>query len=54
MFDAVSCAIPGGKTPQQVADNAAAADFAPLSEGTMREAKAIYDEMIAPQVQDRW
>lgn len=54
MFDAVSCAIPGGKTPQQVADNAAAADFPPLPEGTMREAKAIYDEMIAPQVQDRW
>jgi aryl-alcohol dehydrogenase-like predicted oxidoreductase len=31
MFDAVSCAIPGGKRPEQVADNCHASDLAPLS-----------------------
>ena len=29
MFDAVSCAIPGGKRPEQVADNCHASDLAP-------------------------
>ena len=33
MFDAVTCAIPGGKRPEQVADNCAASDLPPLSDG---------------------
>lgn len=54
MFDAVSCAIPGGKRPQQVEDNVAAADLPALSDATMQEVARIYDEMIRPQVHHRW
>ncbi len=54
MFGAVSCAIPGGKTPQQVADNTAAADFPDLSEATMRAVNDVYDSDIAPLVHQRW
>ncbi len=54
MFDAVTCAIPGGKNPQQVQDNAAAADLPALSDEVMAKIKAIYDEKVAPQVHQRW
>ncbi len=54
MFDAVSCAIPGGKRPQQVEDNVAAADLPALSDATMQGVARIYDEMIRPQVHHRW
>jgi aryl-alcohol dehydrogenase-like predicted oxidoreductase len=54
MFDAVSCAIPGGKRPEQVADNCHASDLASLSAETMAAIKRIYDEKIRPQVHQRW
>jgi aryl-alcohol dehydrogenase-like predicted oxidoreductase len=54
MFDAVSCAIPGGKRPEQVAENCAASNLLPLSEETMRTVRAIYDERIRPGVHPRW
>ena len=54
MFDAVTCAIPGGKNPQQVKDNAAAADLPELSDEVMAKTKEIYDAQIAPQVHQRW
>lgn len=54
MFDAVSCAIPGGKRPEQVADNCSAADVPPLSPEIMQNVKRIYDEKISPQVHQRW
>ena len=54
MFDAVSCAIPGGKRPEQVADNCFASDLAPLSAGVMDEIHRIYDQKIRPQVHQRW
>jgi aryl-alcohol dehydrogenase-like predicted oxidoreductase len=54
MFDAVSCAIPGGKRPEQVAGNCRASDSAPLSGETMAAIKRIYDEKIRPQVHQRW
>ncbi len=54
MFDAVSCTIPGAKNRQQAIDNAMAADLPPLSEETMAQVRAIYDEMIRPQVHQRW
>jgi aryl-alcohol dehydrogenase-like predicted oxidoreductase len=53
-FDAVTCAIPGGKRPDQVADNCAASDLPPLSEATMRAVSAIYDARIRPGVHQRW
>jgi aryl-alcohol dehydrogenase-like predicted oxidoreductase len=33
MSDAVSCAIPGGKRPQQVGENCCASDLPPLTPG---------------------
>ena len=54
MFDAVSCAIPGGKRPEQVADNCRASDLPRLSEETMKALDAIYREKIAPLVHQRW
>ncbi len=54
MFDAVSCAIPGAKNRQQTLDNVMAADLPQLSQETMAQIKAIYDEMIRPQVHQRW
>jgi aryl-alcohol dehydrogenase-like predicted oxidoreductase len=54
MFDAVTCAIPGGKRPEQVADNCAASDLPPLSDTAMAGVKRIYDEKIRAAVQNRW
>lgn len=54
MFDAISCAIPGGKRPEQVADNCHASDLAAISPETMAAVKRIYDEKIRPQVHQRW
>jgi aryl-alcohol dehydrogenase-like predicted oxidoreductase len=54
MFDAVTCAIPGARTPGQVEDNAAAADCPPLSEATMARVKEIYDLNIRTHVHHNW
>jgi len=54
MFDAISCVIPGGKRPEQVADNCAAADLPPLSGETMQAVAGIYDRSIRPLVHQRW
>ena len=54
MFEAVSCAIPGAKTPQQARDNAAAADLPPLPPATMAAVKAVYDERLRPLVHSSW
>ena len=54
MFGAVTCAIPGGKRPTQVADNCAASDLPPLSDTAMAGVKRIYDEKIRAAVQNRW
>jgi aryl-alcohol dehydrogenase-like predicted oxidoreductase len=54
MFDAVSCAIPGGKRPEQVADNCQASDLVPLSDETMVAIRGIYDRKILPLLGNRW
>jgi len=54
MFEAVSCAIPGARTPQQARENAAAADLPALSPQTMAAAKAVYDERLRPLVHGGW
>jgi aryl-alcohol dehydrogenase-like predicted oxidoreductase len=53
-FEAVSCAIPGAKTPQQARDNAAAADLPVLPPATMAAVKAVYDERLRPLVHASW
>jgi aryl-alcohol dehydrogenase-like predicted oxidoreductase len=54
MFDAVTCAIPGAKTPAQAEQNCAAADVPPLSAETMDAVRRLYYERIRPLVHDRW
>lgn len=54
MFDAVTCAIPGGKNPAQVADNVAAAELPALSASEMSKIEAIYDTHIRERVHHRW
>jgi aryl-alcohol dehydrogenase-like predicted oxidoreductase len=54
MFDAVTCAIPGAKTPAQVQENAAAASFPALPADTMLKIKELYDGDIKPLVHHYW
>jgi aryl-alcohol dehydrogenase-like predicted oxidoreductase len=54
MFDAVSCAIPGAKRPDQVQENVEAADLVPLSDDTMARVRSIYDHHIRELVHQRW
>jgi aryl-alcohol dehydrogenase-like predicted oxidoreductase len=54
MSPAVTCAIPGGKRPSQVADNCAASDLPALTDEAMAAVKKIYDERIRPLVHARW
>jgi aryl-alcohol dehydrogenase-like predicted oxidoreductase len=54
MFDAVTCAIPGGKHPEQVAENCRASDIAPLTPETMATVRELYDNAIRANVHQRW
>jgi aryl-alcohol dehydrogenase-like predicted oxidoreductase len=54
MFDAVTCAIPGAKRPDQAEDNIRAADFPPLADATMAKVRDIYDRRIRPLVHHYW
>jgi len=53
-FDGVSCAIPGGKRAEQVAENCQASALGPLPPETMAAVRRIYDERIRPVVHHRW
>lgn len=54
MFDAVTCAIPGGKRPEQVDDNCRASDLPVLSDETMTAVRDIFERKITPLVGNRW
>jgi aryl-alcohol dehydrogenase-like predicted oxidoreductase len=54
MFDAVSCAIPGAKTPAQARDNAAAAGLPDLSPKVMAAVAAVYDDLVKSHVHGSW
>ncbi len=54
MSDAVTCAIPGARTPEQARANAAASDLPPLDERTMRAIQQVYDRQIRGHVQRQW
>lgn len=54
MFDAVSCAIPGARRPQQIEDNARAADLPALTDAEMNAVLKIYNDSIRQQVHHRW
>ncbi|TKK86243.1 aldo/keto reductase [Herbidospora galbida] len=50
----VSAIIPGASNPGQARSNSAAADLAPLTGETLAAVNEIYDELIAPQIGNRW
>ena len=50
----ISVVIPGARNPRQAADNAAAASLAPLPDEVLAAVREVYDELIAPQVEERW
>ncbi|KYF49794.1 aldo/keto reductase [Sorangium cellulosum] len=54
MQDAVTCVIPGAKRPDQVDDNASAADLPALPPETMAKIREIYDRRLRPVVHQRW
>jgi aryl-alcohol dehydrogenase-like predicted oxidoreductase len=54
MFDAVSCAIPGAKRPEQVAENCESSGLSPLSSAAMQRVEEIYNQKIRPLLHSRW
>jgi aryl-alcohol dehydrogenase-like predicted oxidoreductase len=54
MFEAVTCAIPGGKRSEQVSANCGASDLPPLTPDALSAVRRIYDERIRPLLQNRW
>ncbi len=54
MFPAVTCAIPGEKRPEQVDENVAAGDLAPISAATMGKIGELYNQRIKPLVHQYW
>jgi aryl-alcohol dehydrogenase-like predicted oxidoreductase len=52
--EGVTCAIPGAKRPDQVDENARAADLPPLSSESLAAVRAIYDAKIKPLVHPYW
>jgi aryl-alcohol dehydrogenase-like predicted oxidoreductase len=54
MHDAVTCAIPGAKTPRQSEDNFAASDLPALSPEVMDEITALYDANLRTMLHPQW
>ena len=54
MFPAVTCAIPGAKRPEQVADNCAAAKLPPIDQSEMEATRVLYDTYVRPHVHPHW
>jgi aryl-alcohol dehydrogenase-like predicted oxidoreductase len=51
---AVTVVIPGARNAEQARGNAAAAALPPLSAEAHEAVRSVYDELIRPQVHDRW
>lgn len=54
MFDAVTCAIPGGRRPDQVEENTRTSDLPPLTAAQMEAVRQIYQTRIRPLVHHYW
>ncbi|TCM45140.1 aldo/keto reductase [Kribbella sp. VKM Ac-2568] len=50
----VSVVIPGARNPDQVRGNLGAAALAALTEGQLKAVQTVYDELIRPQIHNRW
>jgi aryl-alcohol dehydrogenase-like predicted oxidoreductase len=54
MDEAVTCAIPGVRRPDQVEDNLVGSELDELSADEMRKVRQIYEARIKPLVHQRW
>ncbi len=54
MNPAVSCTIPGAKTPDQVTENCGAASVPRLPRSLMREVADVYTRLVRADVHQRW
>jgi aryl-alcohol dehydrogenase-like predicted oxidoreductase len=54
MHEAVTCAIPGAKRPEQVEENVRAADLPPLSDASLTKVRSVYDSLIREHVHHYW
>jgi aryl-alcohol dehydrogenase-like predicted oxidoreductase len=54
MSEGVTCAIPGGRKPAQVDENAAAVDLPALHDDVMAKVRDVYDRLIKPHVHNLW
>jgi aryl-alcohol dehydrogenase-like predicted oxidoreductase len=54
MFEGVTTAIPGAKSPAQATSNAGATELPPLSEKTMKAVRDVYDSRMRDDVHHRW
>jgi aryl-alcohol dehydrogenase-like predicted oxidoreductase len=54
MNPAVTCAIPGAKRPDQVEENARAADLPPLSDADLAKVSELYRERLKSSVHQYW
>ena len=54
MFDAVTCAIPGAKSPSQAEENMGASDLPALSNEIMFKVREIYSTRIRELVHHYW
>ena len=52
--EAVSCVIPGARNEQQVVQNAAASNLAPLKPEQVSVLAKLYEDKIGPLVHQRW
>ncbi|MEV5694073.1 aldo/keto reductase [Micromonospora globbae] len=50
----VTVVIPGARTTEQARRNVAAAELPPLTDEQLAGVRTVYDELIRPQVHDRW
>jgi aryl-alcohol dehydrogenase-like predicted oxidoreductase len=50
----VTVVIPGARNPEQARANATAGDLTPLPATTLDAVRSVYDELIRPQVHDKW
>jgi aryl-alcohol dehydrogenase-like predicted oxidoreductase len=54
MFEGVTCAIPGARTPQQARDNALAGSMPSLEGRVIEAVLGVYDDLIRPHVHTSW